>query len=81
VRALFVSFAVFAALSTAPAFAENTGSATELARICESARLTDVERRECRAMFKLATDDAARQAAHAVFNERINGPAHVSNQS
>jgi hypothetical protein len=81
VRTLFASFAFFTAIFAAPAFAENTGNANHLARICESARLTDVERRECRAMFKLATDDAGRQAAFAVFHERINGPTEISNQS
>ena len=51
--------------------------ASEFARICESARLTDVERRECRAAFKTAVNADARQDAYEVFYERINGPAIV----
>ena len=50
-------------------------NSSDLARICESARLTDLERRECRAMFKSADDDTARQAAYRTFVERIAGAA------
>jgi len=69
--------AVFAALFTAPAFAEGTttpANAQTLSMICESGRLTDVERRECRALFKSANSETALVAAHRVFRERINGP-------
>ncbi len=48
-------------------------SSKELTRICESARLTDLERRECRAMFKTAASDSDRAAAYRTFYERING--------
>jgi hypothetical protein len=56
-----------------PAFADAGANAHDLGRICESARLSDLERRECSAMFKNAADEAARQAAVLVFHERING--------
>ena len=56
-----------------PAFADNASS--NATRVCESARLTDLERRECRAMYKAAADDDAREAVLRTFAERINGEA------
>lgn len=47
----------------------------DLARICDSARLSASERKECRAQFKAATDDASRLAAFRAFDEKINGSA------
>ena len=76
-----VTVALFAAgLFASAAFAEVSNesipaNANDLARICESARLTDLERRECRAMFKAANDDGARLTAYRTFDERINGPS------
>jgi hypothetical protein len=54
-----------------PAFADN--ASTDATRICESARLTDLERRECRAMYKAATNGDAREAVLRSFAERISG--------
>lgn len=62
--------------TTASTFAENTPD--DMARICESARLNDLERRECRAMFKAAPDQSRREAVFRTFEERINGPATIS---
>lgn len=59
-------------------YVSNSAFATtqrDLASICDSARLTDLERRECRARFKTATDEAARMSVYRIFDERINGPA------
>ena len=59
-------------------YLSSSASATtqqDLAGICDSARLTDLERRECRAQFKSATDDAKRMSVYRIFDERINGPA------
>ena len=75
-----ISFALAdaATLLTSTAFADITPSAANnAARICESARLSYLERRECRAMFKNAEDQAGREFATRVFYERINGPAPV----
>jgi hypothetical protein len=47
----------------------------DLVRICDSARLSASERKECRAQFKAATDDAARLVAFRTFDEKINGSA------
>jgi len=80
VRHLIV-FAV-AALLASTAFAETTASVSlSQTRICESARLSDLERRECRAMFKNASDDAARAVAYRVFYERINGPVTATSKA
>lgn len=62
--------------ATASTFAENTPD--DMTRICESARLRDLERRECRAMFKAASDQARREAVFRTFDERINGSATIS---
>jgi hypothetical protein len=53
------------------AFADNK----DLVRICDSARLSATERKDCRAQFKAAADDAARLAAFRTFDEKINGSA------
>lgn len=67
--------AAFAGAASAEVVNEGMpAKASELARICESARLTDIERRECRAAFKTAESAGARQEAYALFFERINGP-------
>ena len=72
--ALFVAASLFAVSAFADSAIESTpASSKDLARICESARLTDIERRECRAMFKTAETDADRMAAFRTFDERING--------
>ena len=72
----------FATLLASTAFAETTPSvSTNQTRICESARLSDLERRECRAMFKNASDDAARAVAYRVSYERINGPVTATSKA
>jgi predicted DsbA family dithiol-disulfide isomerase len=83
VRMLFVTAALLVGLGSAPAFADELTEGVfeaplkikELSMICESARLTDMERRECRAMFKNATSDDKMLVAYKVFDERINGPS------
>jgi len=77
-RTSIASLALLGVLLTAPAYAEVLGETTpanakDLAHICESARLTDIERRECRAMFKNAETETERLAAFRTFGERIYG--------
>jgi len=73
-RNLF-ALATAATLLASTAFADVAATApNDIARICESARLSDLERRECRAMFKNAADQTAREAVLRTFLERINGP-------
>jgi len=50
----------------------------DLVRICDSARLTASDRKECRAQFKAAKDDPSRLAAFRTFDEKINGSASGS---
>jgi hypothetical protein len=50
-------------------------SGNDLARICDSARLTATERKECAAQFKAASSAEARLAVYQTFDERINGAA------
>jgi hypothetical protein len=72
---LFLS-AAFASIASAE-IGGNPSSAPKTAgleRICESARLTDVERRECRAAFKAADDAHDLQVAYETFRERIGSP-------
>ena len=76
----FIVAALVAGLFAPAAFAEETAEVSsakfqERVRICESARLTDMERRECRAMFKTASSDEKMLVAYRVFDERINGPS------
>ena len=59
--------------ATLPAFADNATNTSDVTRICESARLTDIERRECRAMVKAAASDEAREEVLRTFAERIGG--------
>ncbi len=68
------------ALGYLPNTASATSSTHDLAQICDSARLTELDRRECRAQFKTAADDAARLNAFKIFEERINGPITVESQ-
>jgi len=79
VRSFVFSAALMAvALLNASAFAEGENQNPRnqgLSLICESARLTDIERRECRAMFKAASNETALVAAFQTFDERINGPS------
>ncbi len=70
-RFTVVAAALVAGLITTSAFADNK----DLVRICDSARLSATERKDCRAQFKAATDDAARLAAFRTFDEKINGSA------
>jgi len=62
-----------------PASADAPANSDPLGRICESARLTDIERRECRAAFKNAQGQSAREAVVRTFHERINGPQARAN--
>jgi len=83
VRMLFATAALLVGLGSARVFADELTEGVfeaplkiqELSMICESARLTDMERRECRAMFKTATSDDKMLVAYKVFDERINGPS------
>ena len=77
---MFIVAALAAGLFAPAAFAEETTQVSpakfqEMVRICESARLTDMERRECRAMFKTASSDEKMLVAYRVVDERINGSA------
>lgn len=72
--ALFLAASLFAATASPEVAGESTpASSSDLARICESARLTDIERREYRAMFKTAETESDRVSAFHTFYERING--------
>jgi len=72
--ALILAAGLYAGAAAAEVGLDSTpASSKELTRICESARLTDLERRECRAMFKTAASDSDRAAAYRTFYERING--------
>ena len=68
-KAVFAGLVV--GLIATSAYANNK----DLVRICDSARLSASERKECRAQFKAATDDSARLVAFKTFDEKINGSA------
>lgn len=79
-RTFIVAISLFAGLAATPAFADEITSEGTLLKlkklmlIWESARLIDMERRECRAMLKTAETDEKMLVAYRVFDERINGP-------
>jgi hypothetical protein len=73
VRISFVLAAAATMLATT-AFADVTATApNDPSLLCKSACLTDLERREGRAMYKNARDKTAPDAVLRTFLERING--------
>jgi hypothetical protein len=70
VRAKVIMTAVLATLVATSAYAADTKS---LRQICDSARLTNTDRKACRAEFKAATTDEARRAAFRAYDEKMNG--------
>lgn len=70
VRLKLAFSAVAISLIATSAMAANT---KDLVRICDSGRLMATERKDCKAQFKAAPDDAARLAVFRAFDAKISG--------
>jgi hypothetical protein len=68
-RLALAGIAVAVAATSVPALA----GPKDLISICSSARLTATDRKDCRAQFKSAENDAARTAIFKSFDNKMNG--------